>query len=289
MTRRLIAYLLCLLPCAALAETAPRPISAGDSLKATPPCPAEGNVPSITEHTWLFGFGKANVLDTYLSPLEYTGPALSLTHRSDRTARWGKGKVSVMALFSAQADYLSSPTDDGKELDADFTAAGGWHYNFRPSKHWRIAVGGLAEFTGGFTYNTRNGNNPAQGRAAIDLAASAFAEYSFRVKRGEWRARLGADVPLAGLMFSPAYGQSYYELFSLGHRDQNICFTYPVNAPSVRLTATLDIPLGGSVLTLGYLADVRQSHVNDLKRHAWRNEFVIGYVRRVAIFRPKKK
>ena len=104
MTRRLIAYLLCLLPCAALAETAPRPLSAGDSLKATPPCPAEGNVPSITEHTWLIGLGKANVLDTYLSPLEYTGPALSLTHRSDRTARWGKGKVSTMALFSVQAE-----------------------------------------------------------------------------------------------------------------------------------------------------------------------------------------
>ena len=168
--------MLCLLPCAALAETAPHAVAASDSTKAPAPCPVESNVPSITEHTWLFGLGKANVLDTYLSPLEYTGPALSLTHRSDRTARWGKGKVSVMALFSAQADYLSSPTDDGKELDADFTAAGGWHYNFRPSKHWRIAVGGLAEFTGGFTYNTRIGNNPAQGRAPIDPAASAFAE-----------------------------------------------------------------------------------------------------------------
>ena len=66
---------------------------------------------------------------------QYTGPALSLTHRSDRTARWGKGKVSVMALFSAQADYLSSPTDDGKELDADFTDAGGRQYNSRTSKH----------------------------------------------------------------------------------------------------------------------------------------------------------
>ena len=87
MTRRLIAYLLCLLPCAALAETTPHAVAASDSTKAPAPCPVESTAPSITEHTWLFGFGKANVLDTYLSPLEYTGPALSLTHRSDRTAR----------------------------------------------------------------------------------------------------------------------------------------------------------------------------------------------------------
>ena len=50
-----------------------------------------------TVHDWLFAAGHANVLATYLSPLEYTGPAFSVAHRSERLARWGRGKVTAVS------------------------------------------------------------------------------------------------------------------------------------------------------------------------------------------------
>lgn len=239
----------------------------------------------LTTHQWLFGAGRMNALDTYLSPFEYAGPALSVFHRSERPARWCRDRVTVTGVFSARGAYLHSPTDDGKEWEGNLSAAGGWHYNFHPAHGLRIGIGGLLEAVTGFTYNTRNGNNPAQGRLEADIALSGVAEYGFSIARRKFAWLTQIDVPLAGLMFSPDYGQSYYELFSLGHRGHNVCATWPLNAPSARIMTTLSAKLLGATLSVGYIGDVRQSDVNHIKRHAWHNQFVIGYVRRVVLIR----
>ena len=52
----------------------------------------------VSEHQWTWGIGGANVLDTYLSPLEYVGPDFAVTHRTERLARWGKGNVTTHAF-----------------------------------------------------------------------------------------------------------------------------------------------------------------------------------------------
>ena len=141
------------------------------------------------------------------------------------------------------------------------------------------------ELTTGFTYNLRGTNNPAQGRLGTALLLSALAEYSFTLRRRTAVARLTIDSPMAGVQFAPEYGQSYYEIFSLGHSDGVVRFTHPGNAPSCRLTATVQLPLRASHLTLGYTGDVRQSRLNHLKRHAWHNCFMIGYTRSLYVVR----
>ena len=239
----------------------------------------------ISEHQWTWGIGGANVLDTYLSPLEYVGPDFAVTHRTERLARWGKGNVTTHAFYSAHFAYLHSPTDDAKELDSELTASGGWLYNFRPSSHWRFGVGGLMELTTGFTYNTRGTNNPAQGRLGTSLLASVLAEYHFKLKKRDALARITLDAPMLGVQFSPEYGQSYYEIFSLGHTSGILHFTHPGNAPTCRLAATVQLPLAGARITLGYAGDVRQFDSAGLKRHAWRNCFLIGYTRQLKLLR----
>lgn len=238
---------------------------------------------ACVEHVWLYGVGRANVLDTYLSPMEYTGTSLGFVRRTERLARWGRGRVTVQGLFTGNVAGLSSPTDDGKEWDGQFSASFGWLCNWRPHPSLRLAAGGLAGMSTGFTYNTRNGNNPAQGRLSAELAASGLADYAFRVAGRPFSARLQLDIPLLGGMFTPAYGQSYYEIFSLGHYDHNVRLTHPFNAPSFRMLLTLNVPLGRATLSAGYHCDVRQSDVNFLKRHIWNNQFVIGYVRYVRL------
>ena len=86
-------------------------------------------------------------------------------------------------------------------------------------------------------------------------------------------------MPFVGLMFSPNYGQSYYEIFSLGHYDHNVCFTWPGNAPCFSQLLSADIPLGAGTLRVAYRCDIRQSHVNSLKSHTWSNLFMIGFVK----------
>ena len=90
---------------------------------------------------------------------------------------------------------------------------------------------------------------------------------------------------MLGVQFSPEYGQSYYEIFSLGHTSGILHFTHPGNAPTCRLAATVQLPLAGARITLGYTGDVRQFDSAGLKRHAWRNCFLIGYTRQLKLLR----
>ncbi len=257
-----------------------------DTLTAQQPTPCNAWWPKgVTERQWLWGAGRANVLDTYLSPLTYEGSDFAAQHRTERRAHWGQGRVTTVSRYGLHLAYGHSPTDDGKEWDAEFSAAGGWLYNWFPVPNLRLAAGGVFELSGGFTYNTRGSNNPAQGRMGISLNASGLAEYRFPLFRQMASVRLSADMQLTGAQFSPEYGQSYYEIFSLGHTDGIIHFTHPGNCPTYRLRTTVNLPLAGARLTLGYEADVRQSKLGGLKRHAWRNQFVVGYTRYLKLLR----
>ncbi|MBR1593867.1 MAG: DUF3316 domain-containing protein [Alloprevotella sp.] len=235
-----------------------------------------------TEHRWLFGLvGSENILDTYLSPLSYTGMAHGTLHRSERPSRLGDGRWDVVFQSVTNFSYTSSPTDDGHYFDGQGTLGGGLVRVWMPSEHWRMTAGALLQGTGGITYSTRNGNNPVQGRLGAELAPTATCEYDFHIGRMPLKARAQLDVPLVGAMFTPRYGQSYYELFSLGHYDRNVVLSHPFNAPSARLLTTLDFRIRHTVLTVGYEADIRQSHVAGLKRHAWSHTLVVGFVRRM--------
>ena len=235
-----------------------------------------------TEHRWLFGIvGSQNILDTYLSPLSYTGLSHGTFHRSERPTHFDEKNCSVIFQTVTNFSYTSSPTDDGHYFDGQGTIGVGLAHVWNPSDKWRLTAGALLQGTGGFTYSTRNGNNPAQGRLAAELAPTATCEYNFSIGRMPLKARAQLDVPLCGVMFTPRYGQSYYELFSLGHYDRNIVFSHPFNAPTARLLTTLDFRLRHTWLSVGYEADIRQSDVAGLKRHSWSHTLVIGFVRRV--------
>lgn len=239
----------------------------------------------ISTHDWLFAAGRANVLVTYLSPLEYTGPAFAVAHRSERLARWGHGRVTVQGFFQARGSYTASPTEDNHFYDGAFTAAVAWHRQWHPVSALRLGVGGMAEFDGGITYSLNGGNNPAEGRLSLHVAPSLQADYTFRIGRRKLSVNSQVDVPLLGLAFTPTYGQSYYEMFSLGHTDHNVRLTHPVNAPSVRWTTLCRIPLWGAKISVGYQANIVQSHLGGLKYHAWNHTFMIGYARRIRLIR----
>lgn len=246
--------------------------------------PFAASAQTVRETT--FGAGRANVLDTYLTPLEYTGSNLTVQHRTERQLRrlenW-----SIVAKYAANGAYASSPTDDGHAFDGWFAASGGMLHSWQPYSGIRLGAGALAGGGFGFTYNTRLQNNPAQGRLAFEATALLVADWTFRLKALDrllrerpLMLRLEAATPVVGCRFSPGFGRSYYEIFSLGHSSGIFHFAHPFNAPTLTLSPRLTIPLRRRThLVLGYEADLRQAHIAGLKDHAWRHSFVVGFQR----------
>ena len=233
----------------------------------------------VVERTYLLGMGKNHVYDSYLSPLDYAGSTLGFTRIGERTMQRGQGRWSQMTYFDFNASQLHNPVGNATTWDGELQFNYGQHYHLMAQPKWNVALGGLLGAHLGGTYNTRNGNNPGQLRMALDLAVSAVAARQFALWKKRWTWRTQCDIPVMGTFFTPNYGQSYYEIFILGHANRNIVFSHPFNAPSVRLLSTISIPFGTSSLTLGYKADIRQSTVHHLDRHAWHHTFLIGYTK----------
>ena len=106
-----------------------------------------------------------------------------------------------------------------------------------------------------------------------------MAAYKFTVAGKPFTLNYEVSVPLCGLMFSPNYGQSYYEIFSKGDYDHNAVPTTFIATPSLRNTLSLDFNIAKTTLRLGYMGDYRQAKVNNLKYHSYSHLFVIGITR----------
>ena len=71
---------------------------------------------SFRTHATMFGMGHLNMLDTYLSPEEYTGTQFKLMRENMRMTRLINNRVSVQNIIQGDFAYTKSPTEDGKQL-----------------------------------------------------------------------------------------------------------------------------------------------------------------------------
>ena len=246
----------------------------------------------------MFGVGSANVLDTYLSPYNYKGTEVRLMRETMRMTRLMDGKVSNQTLIDINASFLENRKKTADEYAVGVRYSIGWHYNInlRQSEQtsplhpstgggsagdFGVAFGPLLSANLGGIWNTRNSNNPGQAKFDICVDLSAMAYYNLRIGKSNILLRYQMNVPFVGAAFSPNYGQSYYEIFSLGHYDHNAVFAHIGNMPSMRHLLTADIPLGRHILRLGYNGQLNQSTFNELRYHSYSHNFMIGFVQRV--------
>ncbi len=241
---------------------------------------AADTIPSakVITNAQMIGVGAADILDTYLSPEKYSGMEfryVSHTLRRREGRRWSR-----MLVHQGSFAYADNRAGEGGEMMGMYTFTYGVHYNWDfMGGRLNVIAGGQADAEVGFLYNTRNGNNPAQARLSLNIAPSAAVRYRFKLWNTPFSARYEVSAPLFGVMFSPNYGQSYYEIFSRGDYDHNVVPTTIASRPSLRQMLTLDFTLGKTTLRIGYLGDFRQAEVNNLKYHTYSNMVLIGFVR----------
>lgn len=249
----------------------------------------QDSIPANKEvlHSCMVGVGSSNILDTYLSPYNYTGTDIRIQRERMRmTTLWG-GRVANQSSIDINGAINSNHAGNLDEYAGGIRYSQGWFYNFfdgnivnpveRSSSRWNFAAGAVASGYLGAVYIDRSGNNPAQAKADVMIDASAMLTYDMRIAKHHFLWRYQVSVPLLGIAFSPNYGQSYYEAFSLGNTDHNVVFAYTGNMPSMRHRLTLDIPIRRYTLRVGYVAQLNQSTFNNLKYHSYSHDFMIGF------------
>ena len=230
----------------------------------------------------MFALGSANILDTYLSQEKYTGSELRIISQSRKPWR---GFMQTF-IYEGAFSFVSNRADNNDEM------GGAYRFQYHLRRQWK-AIGGFDIEAGaaigahvGFLYNTRNSNNPAQAYADLNLMPSAAVRHLFPLFKRQARLNYEVTAPLIGLMFSPNYGQSYYEIFSRGNYDHNIVPTTVASTPSLRHMFSLDFPLSrnnpSSMLRIGYLGDYQQAKANNLKQHHYAHLFVIGWTKTIS-------
>ena len=236
----------------------------------------------------LFGVGYSNQLDTYLSPMEYSGFQLSFLVSREHMMRWADGNISFQSLVQGAFSRTKNPARTATAWGGRLAYDAGWHYHWRLTDRLSLKAGGLVGADLGFLYIARNSNNPAQGRFGIDISASAGGSYRFMIRKLPVLVNYQADLPLMGCMFSPQFGQSYYDI-SQGSRDHNVCFSHPGNALCFRHLLTFDLEFRRASLRFGYMGDIRQSHVNSIRMHDINHSFMIGYVRYLKVLKRNER
>ena len=231
----------------------------------------------------MLGIGATNILDTYLSDEHFNGIGLSFLATIERQRPYRR--LSFLMEHEANLSITRDRAKSNSELEGAYNFYWGMFYRWQFFEdRLTLQAGGVVNASLGFIYNTSNSNNPAQGRAHLNLMPTGVATYRFRLFKKPMVARYEVNLPLAGVMFSPNYGQSYYEIFNRGNYDHNIVATTFVTAPEWRQMLTLDAFLSPScALRIGYLGNIQQSKVNGLRQHVWTHRFLIGFTKRFSI------
>ena len=242
--------------------------------------------------THLFGLGPSRILDTYLSQEKFSGTGFTYLYMREHDnpgKHWNN-------IIEHEAD-ISTAEDRNKkisEMEGNYNLYWGRYRQWtlldretsKPGvkQRLRLQAGGVANANIGFIYMMLNTNNPAQLRAGVNIMPSGIATYDFPLFRQQFTARYEVNLPLVGVMFSPNYGQSYYEIFSRGEYDNNIVPTTFVSAPTLRQMLTLEWHTGKKWnIRIGYLGNYQQAAVNNLKQHIYTSRFLIGIVRSLEV------
>ncbi len=226
-----------------------------------------------TNNATLIGIGSSNLYDTYLSPLKYTGTSLHLFNERMRKSSWFDNKFTKQQLVDIELSKTNNPIGNATQYSILGEYSWGGHYNLVKTNKFRFSAGGLWNIAGGVIYNQRNSNNPASAKAYTNINLSAIAFYNW--KSITFRGQL--DAPVAGIVFSPHYGQSYYEI-SLGNSVGVVNFASLHNQRALRTYFTADIPISKISIRIGYLGSFYQTKIHDLQTHNYSNSFVIGFV-----------
>ena len=234
---------------------------------------AQENAIETVNHATLLGVGQAFLNDTYLSPLEYKGLAFSLMHERLSPAKISDKKLLLQQKTMLQVAFTKNPSASASEYYGAISYNANLLHAFLKNNRLKIYGGAGVDAMLGGIYNQRNSNNPGSLKTSLNLDVSAMATYNWKQLTFRWQ----LSSPFAGIFFSPAFGQSYYEIFSLGNGDGTILFGSFFNQLALQNYFTVDMPIKNITLRAGYLGNYYKTNVNDIFTKISSHQLMVGF------------
>jgi hypothetical protein len=224
----------------------------------------------------MIGAGTGSVYDSYLSPLKYTGSNYGLYYERMKNTGLMKGNVSAQHLLNVNYSQSKNNAGNASYYAGIMEYNYGLFYRFKPDKQWQVFAGPQAGGFFGFVYNTRNGNNPATGKAHVNVNLSAIVNYKTEILSQPVGFRYQISLPFVGVMYAPPFGQSYYEI-SLGVTENLVHPAFYHNHLSASNMLSAEIPLDKFTLRIAYRFSVYETRINDVNTQLITNTFYIGF------------
>lgn len=236
----------------------------------------------------LFTIGSRSTWDSYLSPSSYKGTNLGYLYDQMKLSEAHK-HISYQSLFRIDLSKMENKAGNGEMWSGFLTYRWGAHYRWQIDPSLQILGGALMGGTIGGLYNIRNSNNPAQAKINLGLSLSGIALYKVRIGNYPIHFRYQINLPTVGFTFSPHYGQSYYEIFTLGNDKGVYLVSSPHNLFELENMFSAEIPFNCVTLRLGFSNTYLRSTIHQLETQINCNSFFIGFVKEGLFFSGKKR
>jgi len=231
--------------------------------------------------------GSSHLLDTYLSPLKYTGWHAAFNYERVQAMKFSPEKWRQQLDLGVEINSGENPARNATLLYGNLSAAWAMSRLWRLPYRLTVTAGGRVEGNLGGIYNTRNGNNPAALKADISVGATASLGWDVNLWRLPVSLRWQTSMPLLGLFFSPEYDELYYEIY-LGNSHGLAHCGWPGNLFRWDNLVTADLGFGNTTLRLGFRSRIYSTEANHITTRTFSYSFVLGVVTDWLSVSPRK-
>ena len=222
-------------------------------------------------------WGYSSILDTYLSPLKYTGYSAGISGQWLKPMRQNPKRLIMAFDATLSGDINMNPTRSSYMYALQLDFAWNMQYRWKPIPQLQLSAGGGLALNAGAIYLQRNSNNPVSAKASIDITINGMAAYSLNIGKLPIRLIDQLSIPTLGSFFSPDYGETYYEIYLGNHSGLIHCGWWGNHFRLNNLIAA-DITLGKASLRIGYRFNLNTSYVNNLNTQMVQHSLIIGAV-----------
>ncbi len=248
---------------------------------------AEEPVRPVTS-AYMFNIGGAKLVNTYLTPIKYSGIDFGFAYERMQAMKFDPDRWVMRLTASVDMNKTENPVRNADMWRLVGDVSWGMTYRWRLPFGIVVAAGGSTGIDLGCMYNPRNGNNPVAVEAAWTVNATGYATWQTKVGRIPVTLKYQPTVPVAGVFFSPDYGELFYEIY-LGNHSGLAHFAWWGSYFRMDNLLTADLHFGATALRLGFRSDLLSTKVNNIVTRAVTYSAVVGVAGEWMSLNPKKR